>query len=669
MKRLTYTLFLIIVISLGVACGTDEQITSDIEQSSISTKVAESESAGSEDELDQPIAAVSSLEVSDAAPPPTTVVPPPTLTVAPTPTEQRAQIITTSNLRSITEIARLGHGQLYDVNWSADGYQLAVASSLGVYVYDVETLAAQLTIETEKAVLDTAFLPVDGALVLSFPVEIRDAHDGTLQTTLDPLGSRTIAISPDGNMIASAGLNVINLWNAGNDTLIQTIDVPGGGGQIAFSPDGELIATSYNYSHIQLWHVSDGLLVRTLTGENGRFIQSIAISPDGQLLAANVGLTIRIWRISDGTVLHTLETGDTKSLDFSPDSTLLASGSGTEAQIWRVADGTLLHRLTSHKNEVMGVSFSPDGQLLASVSNWGGDVRIWQVSDGTLLRTSQGHTGLVTEVVFSPDGQVLASAAGDGRIRLWDVSERETVQILDAHADSVSDLAFAPDGSMLASSGGDNMVNLWHTNDWSLLQAFEGGAATNTSVYSVAFSPDSQTLISGTFGEIHLWQTDGTGLRQTIQGPGVHLAYAPDGTSFAVATVDGVQLHQASDGSLIRTFGAGHIVTSLAFSPDGTLLAEATESINVWRVSDGVLLYALNGHRETIESLAFSPDGTLLVSGADDFEAHIWRVEDGQLRQTLQGHKNPIKSVAFSPDGTMIVTAALDGTIRFWGVP
>ena len=68
----------------------------------------------------------------------------------------------------------------------------------------------------------------------------------------------------------------------------------------------------------------------------------------------------------------------------------------------------------------MSVSFSPDGQTLASGSA-DGSIRIWDVADGSPLCVLKGHDSSVNSVSYSPDGQTLASGSGDMTIRLWNV--------------------------------------------------------------------------------------------------------------------------------------------------------------------------------------------------------------------------------------------------------
>ena len=76
--------------------------------------------------------------------------------------------------------------------------------------------------------------------------------------------------------------------------------------------------------------------------------------------------------------------GPVESVTFSPDGTMLASGSDDDTiRVWLVSDGTLLHELQGHSDDVSDVAFSPDGLLLASGSD-DNTVRLWLVPDGTL---------------------------------------------------------------------------------------------------------------------------------------------------------------------------------------------------------------------------------------------------------------------------------------------
>ena len=124
----------------------------------------------------------------------------------------------------------------------------------------------------------------------------------------------SIAFSPDGNMLAATGAsssvipNAISLWNPANCQFIR--DIPGPGYNVsspkllAFSPDGQTIAAAVSSGAdvVNLWHVSDGALLRTI--HHGTGVNSLAFSPDGQVLATNGGTSLNYWFVSDGTPLQ-----------------------------------------------------------------------------------------------------------------------------------------------------------------------------------------------------------------------------------------------------------------------------------------------------------------------------------------------------------------------------
>jgi hypothetical protein len=76
--------------------------------------------------------------------------------------------------------------------------------------------------------------------------------------------------------------------------------------------------------------------------------------------------------------------------------------------------------LEGHQSSVLSVSFSPDGQTLATGSN-DKTIKVWNLATGKEIRTLQGHQSIVYSVSFSPDGQTLATGSEDYTIKLWNV--------------------------------------------------------------------------------------------------------------------------------------------------------------------------------------------------------------------------------------------------------
>ncbi len=144
-------------------------------------------------------------------------------------------------------------------------------------------------------------------------------------------------LSPDGQILAT-GFNfdgAISLWDVASGDLLQTLNNGGEVRTLAFSPDSQMLASAGGGvdpdSTIKLWRVSDGALLRTLFG-HGIGTRSVDFSPDGQLLISSgtdVGYerSIRFWRTADGALLKTLDPGSAvPSVAFSPDGSTFVYG-------------------------------------------------------------------------------------------------------------------------------------------------------------------------------------------------------------------------------------------------------------------------------------------------------------------------------------------------------
>ena len=243
--------------------------------------------------------------------------------------------------------ARLGKGAMGEgdraVTLSADGRCLAVASAIGVWLYEAATSRAQALLPSERAVHSVAF-SLDGTLAAGLDngrVELWEVETGERTGTLRHAdwGRVTVVFSPDGTKLASGSLEqVIKVWDVETRRVTGTWEVPRDSDSywdipVAFSPDGTRLASGFQDGTVRLWEVATQTEVGTLEGHTDR-VASVAFSPDGKSLVSGSWRTVRLWDLATkrGTNLQG-HTGPVHSVAFTRDGATLASGA---------SDGTML---------------------------------------------------------------------------------------------------------------------------------------------------------------------------------------------------------------------------------------------------------------------------------------------------------------------------------------
>jgi WD40 repeat protein/serine/threonine protein kinase len=437
--------------------------------------------------------------------------------------------------------------------------------------------------------------------------KVWDANSGEQLLTLSgPAGlvSR-VAFSPDGSQLTTGHENgTAIIWDAtsgvellsfeGHTTLVLWV---------SFSPDGKRLATASVDGTAKIWDVLSGEELFTLAGHSAIVMGTIFTQDGTHLLTGSFDGTAKLWDLTPKGELFTLSEhrDQVYSLDFNMDGSRLASGSfdGT-ARIWDVVSGQEEIRLGKQGDSarIRGVAFSPDGESMATSSAYG-TITIWDAASGEEVITLSGHapgqTGEtafngVVGVAFSPDGNLLATASDDLTAKIWNISSGEELFTLSGHGhapvsippfDGVIQVGFSPDGKRLATAGGDGTVKVWdtrHGRELFTLEAHPGSA-----VIDVTFSPDGAHMLTGSFdGTAKLWDAVTGQALLTLSGhtSAVHgVAFTPDGTRLVTGSEDGTaKVWDAETGQALLTL-TGHTlgILDIAISPDGKYLATASK--------------------------------------------------------------------------------------------
>ncbi len=430
-----------------------------------------------------------------------------------------------------------------ELAFSPDCARLAVTSTDGVvFVWDLSNRSLVHSLYGSEALVEDVEFSPDGASLASVgwdrSLRLWDPERGVQRTVLrgHVTHIHTVAFSHDGGTLATGSRDgTIKLWDAGAED-VRTLPSTQWDPEVAFSPDGLLLATG-TVEGVRLLEVASGREVARLTG--GGDTRTLAFSPDGERIAS--GATsgeVNLWDVSTGAEVLTLtgHTNQVHSIAFCPDGSWLASGSwdGT-ARIWSLPSGEPKAVLEDPGGRVESTAFDPRGRFLATGSS-DGAIRFWSVpsweplglltqaaaadalafsldgdrlalagKDGVLRIADPialGASSAASALAFSPDGERLVVAGNDGVLRIADPVARRWIGELRGHADSVTSLAFSPGGTRLASGSYDHTVRLWDPVRLREVAALHGHSVI---VSSVAFSPDGCWFASASMKDLRLW--------------------------------------------------------------------------------------------------------------------------------------------------------------------
>lgn len=577
--------------------------------------------------------------------------------------------------------ARYGKGWINDIEFSPSGALISVATTIGVWTYDVHTGKEVNLFTGNMGGANAISYTSDGTILAAAhwnrTVGLWDVNSDLPTTPRFTFPSHpgpiyAVAISPNNRIVASGGADrigrgnaepngLIKMWDLQTKELLPILPYNSPVSTLAFSPNSRWIAGGSGDGTIRVWDAGTGDLIHEFN-DHTESVWKVDFSPDSKWILS-VSLDGRGFLknlVHSGERSIPLEENGTFSIyaaSFSPDEEdngyTFATGSGNKRiQLWKMQtnNGNQLSpdnfSLQGHNDSVWILAFSKDGQNLASGS-LDGTVRLWDLDLRRERIKIAGHTGGIKALAYTEDNRLLACGTGlDGILRLWDAGTSGQLSTLLDHANLNKAIAFSSDGKTLASAGSED--------DTILLSD-----VTQTFNSNLEDSP-IHSLIGNQHGITALALSSPV---RDPRSPSVPNRLASGGKDARIHLLD---VTTQSELTILR--GAESTITTLTFDPTSTSIfsGEDNGTVREWNALTGIERFNFKSSFSAITALALSPNSRFLAVGDEIGKIRLFDFAEQRQTFILTQHTRKITALVFAKDDNTLFSGSEDGTILLW---
>ncbi|NEP51834.1 MAG: hypothetical protein F6K65_24800 [Moorea sp. SIO3C2] len=362
---------------------------------------------------------------------------------------------------------------------------------------------------------------------------------------------------------------------------------------------------------------------------------------------------------------------DILSVSFSPDGQMIASGSTDTIKLWR-HNGQGFQTL-DHEGRVFNLSFSKDSKTLVSASHE--IIKIWRQSNGkyTLDETIPTFDKELP-IASYPDSQLIALVDKENQdytVKILGFNG-EINQLCQQHTTKIKIkfLNFSGDGKFMASISEGGSLKIAELNSCKKSVTIP----VDKEFYIVRFVDTETVALGSKTGIIELWDWRNKTREKKWKAHDKKIndiqVNPVNPKMIASASQDGMmKVWQLDDQEIkLLTTIQGHqedVFIRIRFSQNGKFIASVgkDETIRIWEINPVMSPIMLKGRK-----VSFSPDGKILASGGKYGNLYLWQRKGMTYipYRNIPAHGKRVMALSFSGDGKIIASASEDTTIKLW---